>query len=1521
MKEKYPLYYLGTTALLSLATFGSAAAQVSNYIKLPDSYQVEKERMTPKQLQERQSEAKAKHPLLYLRKLPTQNAGKADGLTRLNRKTAGQTAATSPRISNTIMRVAPEDGRKLWGNVLYDSSWAGIGSDYTAYGWYEFMSKAPVKVNSVYNFDYLRATGSGAWIGNTLYYVWYQNFWGIDMIYYYKLNTDTWEQIGEEERLPDCSLMANETALAPDGTTVYGDYLDADGMNNELCTVDYATKERTKIGTLRQAYVAMGMTSDSRLYGVAADGNLYEIDTNTADEKLIGSTGVQIKMSDGSFYYQSGEIDQKTNTFYWACVDANGRSTLYTVDLADASLSLVGDFEGGNMIALLSIPKPLAEDGAPAAATDLSFDFKNGSLTGDVCFTAPSTTFAGDELTDDIAYSISCGSETLATGTTTPGADVRQTVTLKENGTANFTVTTSNAAGTSPRLTGSTFVGMDTPAPAGDAKAVLDAATGTVSVTWKAPETSLNGGYMGDITYNVVRYPDEKVVATGLASTSFSEQLPADVEQRVYGYGIIPFNGTVQGQECVSNYVSYGKPVTPPFIAGFDEESEMAMYNIIDGNKDGVTWKWVEPSWSNDMDALVATERSENGAADDWLILPAINVKANHVYNVSFRVSGQSKYYTQKLEVKYGTKNTAGGMTKTLIPMQTIELSDFTTMKATLTPDKDQTIYIGFHDNSAAKQWGLKLDDISVSAGVSVNAPDSVTELKATAGAKGALEATLSFKAPEKTYSGAKLDNITKFLIRRSGEVIGEAPAAAPGSTVSYTDKTASNGFNVYSVAAVNDEGTSFYCTPVAIYVGTSAPTLPTNRRTEEQPDKVVFSWDAPAEGLYGGYVNPDELTYTIAEQTGSDWYPSYEAVDSVKGKTSIEIPMTTNTGDQQVKTLWLAAKNEYGASAYKPMPSIMLGKPYEIPFAESVAQKMLHGRLWTTDKIGNSDFWISDDTYPDCVDNDNGSFYMKSEGSDDWAYLCTGKIALDGAAEPKLIFYHKAVEGSGAKIKVEVERPNGTTEEAALIDYATLEGGKWTASAVSLADFANDDFISIDFVVQAPKGEVVYIDRMFIRDTYTYDLNAEISAPETMKKGDTGKVQVIVNNFGEKDARGYKVELYANGQLVETVTPKEPLKAYEFSTVTFDYKTNILDDRQSAELKAVIDYKNDLNTDDNEASTTVVFTTSNKPKPETATAEQTEGGVTVSWTEADATTKTTTDSFESYTPWSTDIFGDWKSTAKNTGTTGGPFTIQYPSQGTSFAFTLADPLSDWLTEQQLESVPGFKAHSGNKYLASFYRVDDEGYDIAQDNWLFSPELSGEKQTVTFWVKNENDEGTTYAETFDVLYSTTDREEASFKKIGETHTTANGQWEEVSVELPAGTKYFAINHNTAATSAFVFMIDDVTYSYGPGAVTAYNVYRDGTLLSSVAPDKTSYVDTTAEQDKTYTYGVTAVYADGESEAAVASPITTGIEDIFAEGKAYDVYTVDGILVGKNIKRLASLKKGVYVVNGKKVVVK
>jgi len=38
-------------------------------------------------------------------------------------------------------------------------------------------------------------------------------------------------------------------------------------------------------------------------------------------------------------------------------------------------------------------------------------------------------------------------------------------------------------------------------------------------------------------------------------------------------------------------------------------------------------------------------------------------------------------------------------------------------------------------------------------------------------------------------------------------------------------------------------------------------------------------------------------------------------------------------------------------------------------------------------------------------------------------------------------------------------------------------------------------------------------------------------------------------------------------------------------------------------------------------------------------------------------------------------------------------------------------------------------------------------------------------------------------------------------------------------------------------------------------------------------------------------------------------------------QTFDVYTTDGICVAKGVKNLNLLKKGVYVVNGKKIAVK
>lgn len=1516
MQNRKTFIAFGVAASVLLLPLGAEAQQEAQQLQhTSPPYALQKaKKMTPAERKAKLAEYREKHPLLHQRLLPT--SVRRDSIVRLNRNAE---AGIKMKQNNNIpiLRANNAESKTLWGNVLYDNTW---GDEAPEYGMYSFDTKSPIKVQKQFLDEFFRATGAGAWLEDDLYFVMYQNFWGVDMVYLYQYDTNTWEQ-KKELRLTDYSLVACETAVASDGT-VYGCFLDADGVYNELGVADYENATRTTIGRLRHSYVAMGITSDNVLYGIAEDGNLYKIDTKTADETLVGSTGKQLSKADGSYFYQSGEIDQTTNTFYWDCVDYNQVSTLYTVDLATGQLTEIGSFANNNIVSLLTIPKAKAEAGAPAAIEQMGFDFKGGSLTGNITFTAPTKSFGGGDLTDSkLGYTILNGKEEIAKGQTTPGAQVSQQVTLKQ-GYNNVFVIISNDKGNSPKYVSRYYAGFDTPAPVGNAMTKLDAKTGKVTVTWDAPSAGLNDGYLGEITYTIKRYPEGAVVKTGYVGTSFEETLP-EGETSVYGYGITPSNNGVTGEEVVSNYVAYGKPVTPPFINGFDEEYDMAYFDVIDANNDGVSWTFEGPRMSNGYDGLVAMNRGEERRDfNDWLVSPAIQLKANHKYKISFRVSGWSKYYEEQLEVKYGSAPTVEGMTNTLMEQTSIKQSDFDTRTFLLDADKDEVVYFGFH--ALTDKWdamGIKIDDISISAGVDYEAPAQVSGLKVEADPQGALSTKITFTAPTQQLNGETLSKIGSFQLRRTGRVVAEIPAAAPGAEVTYTDNTPKNGVNIYSVAAVNDKGASFYCDPVAVYVGEDSPTAPTKSNTETGISSVRFNWNAPEKGEHGGWVNPETMTYTLATSDGSDYLPTYTPVGQAVGKTFFDYSVNTNDGaEQTVQTLFVNAANKYGESSFIPLPSFIQGKPYDIPFSASVKNYMFYGILWSAWGTGQSDFELSDQS----VDNDGGCFYLMPKNSEDVAYLGSGKINLGGATAPKLIFHHKAAEGSKAKITVEVETPDGKSHVAGVVDYANLQGGGWSASGVDLSPWANEPFITFDFAVQGESYEEIFIDRLFVRDTQTDDLNAEIEAPETVLKGGVAKVKVRVNNFGENPAKSYKVKLYANGNLVETKNISEILPAYNFADVEFDYQSNKLDQNDDVELKAEIEYVYDLNEDDNMVSTNTKYITSEKPKPEKLDAVATQEGVNLTWTPVTTEVETATESFENGVAWSQDKFGAFTSEAVNAGTTGGIFeNYKFPNQGSNYGFMLFDPTNGWLTQEQLDYVPDFKAHTGDKYLASLYRVDDEGYDVTQNNWLYSPELSGDKQVISFWVKNYKDSENTYEETFDVLYSTTDNKRESFQKLGDTYSLTSGTWEQITVELPAGAKYFAINHNTPTwDNPFIFMIDDITYTFGAGEVKGYNIYRDGKIIGNVAASEHNFIDKTIQQSdiNDHLYGVTAVYANEESEATIAM-LVNDINTVTLNGNAFDVYTSDGRLVAKGVKDLQSLQKGVYIVNGQKVIVK
>ncbi|MGN0232104.1 MAG: DUF6383 domain-containing protein [Muribaculaceae bacterium] len=137
-----------------------------------------------------------------------------------------------------------------------------------------------------------------------------------------------------------------------------------------------------------------------------------------------------------------------------------------------------------------------------------------------------------------------------------------------------------------------------------------------------------------------------------------------------------------------------------------------------------------------------------------------------------------------------------------------------------------------------------------------------------------------------------------------------------------------------------------------------------------------------------------------------------------------------------------------------------------------------------------------------------------------------------------------------------------------------------------------------------------------------------------------------------------------------------------------------------------------------------------------------------------------------------------------------------------------------------------------------------------------------------------------------VLYSTTDVRPESFIEVDAVENyPADGvvpeEWTEFKAALPAGAKYFAINHD--AYDTYALMVDDIAFEAAgampaDAAIVGYNVFRNGVKVNQQPVAQTAYADA-VPQTGTYNYCVSTVYSCGESKAC--APIEIVVDDISA----------------------------------------
>lgn len=1002
-------------------------------------------------------------------------------------------------------------------------------------------------------------------------------------------------------------------------------------------------------------------------------------------------------------------------------------------------------------------------------------------------------------------------------------------------------------------------------------------------------------------------------------------------------------------------------PIEPDWQTSFATESDFNAFKVIDANNDGKTW-----GWNDAYDGSARSEYNDNNGNDDWLITPPLHLLPGRQYILTFKIRNAATNWTNTFEVKYGKGATPDSLDQTLVETYTPSGEDFETQTVAITPESEGTYYIGFHDNTAeAGRYWLFLDDISIEKGPVGGAPAAVENLTITPAPRGELSADISFTAPSQTIDGSTLNQIDSFQVSRDGTPITTLGQSAAGETVTVTDDDVkSNGYHTYQIVPfLGNEGGGK--AKASAYIGLDIPKDPDNVKLLANGNNILAQWQSsPETGANNGYVNPADvsLSFYELEQTMYGVSVGAQVAESEKGDTSLileqdpEQSIADDGVSQSLYQLAARADNSAGSSSYHGTHPIVIGPSISLPFRESLSHGHLdNGFVWTEgndqrSQRPNPAGWMlaNDNSY----DNDGGSLrwapysvegYFGTTDYDilpgDEASMNMPKVAFADAVHPKLYFSLYATAGEQARLRVNVETPDAVEHELKVFDLSTTEADGWSRQSIDLSQFAGQRSVIVKFTgICDGDNTNIGIDDINIFDQLENNLAVtSLSTPKSIVAGKTGTATVTVRNYGANDASGWSVVLYENDQPVDTVASSTTLAVLESDTLKLSFPVAI-NQESPVNVKAAVVYTGDLNDKDDvsDVKSVRVRQSGYAPVADLSANEGAGGTVDLSWSKPSIPLPTSvTETFEDYDAFSTEL-GDWTLIDGDGGAAGAFFSnYSYPGQGDPMAFFAFNPESITDAFDVVGSNPGLTPKSGNQFAGAPYAVDASGNSVTADNWLITPELSGNSQTVKFYAFNvASTDGygwtSVYNETFDVLYSTTGRDVADFQSLGSF--TADGQnlisespnWKEISVDVPEGAKYVAIHHTTDPYNSFLFGVDDVTMETSvPGSndsITAYNIYRDGELIATV--ESPSKVFTDEPVTGSHVYNVTAIYtaSDGSTNESPfsnnASVVVTKIQSVNADGAdahANDTwYNVAGQRVSRNYR-------GIVISKGKKIV--
>lgn len=1055
-------------------------------------------------------------------------------------------AVSAPDMQNLVNAVKSNSRAKaasnqpvIYGSVIYSDTWGALPDGSTIpYGCYAVQPASVMTPQAMCVDSELMVNGGGCYSDHKIHYRLYfldgenSSFFN----YFTVVNTDYWSYEVEPILTQVDNTVANDMTYDRMTGKIYASvWGNFDGTYSRFAEVDPLTGETTEISTVPEMAV-IAADNFGQIYAVTMNtGILCKIDKNTGAYVEIGATGLN------PFYAQSATVDPATNTIYWAA-QTEQSGGLYTLDTSTGKANLVGRFSGDEEFTCLFIEDDVKGLDAPGELKEFSARH-DGSKT-QVAFTLPTTAFNGSALTGSLDVYVYADGEQKIKDSATPGQNLSYTLELGD-GDHSIVAYAQNATGYGPKTTVRHFAGYDVPAAVQNLH--LEIENGTATLSWKAPESGLNGGSIdtGSLKYNITRYPGGNVCATGHTTDKFTENLPAGIAN--YYYTVTAVNAQGEGGTATSNSVFTGTTFELPYSNDFSSEESLLGFTIIDGDNNGYSWEWkrITPV-GQDPQEVVWTRFNSTEQCNDWLILPPVNFLASGEYQLRFKARVFDGDSPERMEIKIGQAAAAEAMTRTILNTVELKNETFQTYSVPFKVDTDGAAYIGFHCISQANSYRLIIDDIEITATATAAVPAAVTELTAEPDPTGLQTVKLSFRTPSLNYSGEVLNELSSLSIYRNDEVAPVYTLNTPpkNHTITWSDEKAPKGEVTYRVICYNTAGQSPEAT-VTVFVGLDQPQAVANLKVTNVDECALITWTAPATTVNGQPVNAALLTYNIVRNDGA-------TVATAVTSTSYT-DIYYSDAPAQIMGYYQVTPVYGGEIEGEPSVSnaVIFGPDFTLPFKEGfpyddeAGGQVFENLPWVLSRITPhvNAHWTPTrkGVYPEASasDSDGGlvSFLSFEQTAGETERLSSGRIDLSDASYPRLTFdLFRTTFNAAEVLTVEISHNDGEFETLATIPVKSDRQG-WENIAIDIPRRHWLPQTQISFKVTTARGYNVHIDNIRIANGEAPELACDLEAIDLvvpqLHPGEDATIVLRTINAGTQTVKQYTVYLLVDGQKV----------------------------------------------------------------------------------------------------------------------------------------------------------------------------------------------------------------------------------------------------------------------------------------------------------------------------------------------------------------------------------------------------